>query len=98
MHIAKDQKIDRTNYITRVVKEDCFEFVGDHWCSRIIDEFKTVICMLYTRFYYRQHCAQRKPPVFNLLRGRFWGFSPRTGSPKFSVPPSGETASDPQKF
>jgi len=30
MHIAKDQKIDRTNYITRVVKEDCFEFVGDH--------------------------------------------------------------------
>jgi len=25
---------------------------------------------------YRQHWAQRKPPVFNLLRGRFWGFSP----------------------
>jgi len=27
--------------------------------------------------HYRQHCAQRKPPVFSLLRGRFWGFSPR---------------------
>jgi len=25
-------------------------------------------------YFYRQHCAQRKPPVFNLLRGRFWGF------------------------
>jgi len=28
---------------------------------------------------YRQHCAQRKPPVFNLLIGRFWSFSPRRG-------------------
>ena len=28
---------------------------------------------------YRQHCAQRKAPVFKLLRGRFWGFSPRRG-------------------
>jgi len=28
---------------------------------------------------YRQHCAQRKAPVYNLLRGRFWGFSPRRG-------------------
>jgi len=25
----------------------------------------------------RQHSAQRKAPVFKLLRGRFWGFSPR---------------------
>ena len=25
---------------------------------------------------YRQHCAKRNLPVFNLLRGRFWGFSP----------------------
>jgi len=24
---------------------------------------------------YRQHCAQRKAPVYQLLRGRFWGFS-----------------------
>jgi len=24
----------------------------------------------------RQHCAKRKLSVFNLLRGRFWGFSP----------------------
>ena len=29
--------------------------------------------------YYRQHCAQRKPSAFNLLRGRFWGFSLRRG-------------------
>jgi len=28
---------------------------------------------------YRQHCAQRKASVFKLLRGRFWGFSPRWG-------------------
>jgi len=28
----------------------------------------------------RQHCAQRNAPVFNLLRGRFWGFSPRRGN------------------
>jgi len=27
--------------------------------------------------FYRQHFAQRKAPVFKLLRGRFWGFSPR---------------------
>jgi len=25
--------------------------------------------------YYRQHCAKRNAPVFNLLSGRFWGFS-----------------------
>jgi len=29
--------------------------------------------------FYQQHCAQRKPPVFNLLRVRFWGFWPRRG-------------------
>jgi len=29
--------------------------------------------------FYRQHCAKRNLPVFNLLRGRFWGFSPRRG-------------------
>jgi len=28
---------------------------------------------------YRQHCVQRKAPVFNLLRGRFWGFLPHRG-------------------
>jgi len=28
---------------------------------------------------YRQHCALRKLPVFNVLRGRFWGFSPCRG-------------------
>jgi len=31
---------------------------------------------------YRQHCVQRKAPVFKtkLLRGRFWGFAPRRGN------------------
>jgi len=28
---------------------------------------------------YRQHCEKRKAPVFHLLRGRFWSFSPRRG-------------------
>jgi len=28
---------------------------------------------------YRPHCTQRKLPVFSLLRGRFWGFSPHRG-------------------
>ena len=32
-------------------------------------------------YFYRQHCAQRKPPVFNLLRNRFW----------FSFRPAGAT-------
>jgi len=32
-----------------------------------------------TRCSYWQHCAQRKPPVFSLLRGWFWGFSPHRG-------------------
>jgi len=27
--------------------------------------------------FYQQHCAQRKPSVFSLLRDWFWGFSPR---------------------
>jgi len=28
----------------------------------------------------RQHGAQRKAPVFKLLRGQFWGYSPRRGN------------------
>jgi len=28
---------------------------------------------------YRQHCMQHNTPVFKLLRGQFWGFSPRRG-------------------
>jgi len=32
-----------------------------------------------TLSFYRQHCSQRNAPVFNLLRGRFWGFSPHRG-------------------
>jgi len=29
---------------------------------------------------YRQHCAKCNAPVFNLLGGRFWGFSPLRGN------------------
>jgi len=29
--------------------------------------------------FYRQHCAHRKAPVLNSLRGWFWGFSPCRG-------------------
>jgi len=29
--------------------------------------------------YRQKHCAKRKLPVINLLRGRFWGFSSRRG-------------------
>ena len=25
------------------------------------------VCLTVAYYYYRQHCAQRKPPVFNLL-------------------------------
>ena len=47
-----------------------------------------VICCIRTeanftctrRSCYQQHCTQRKMPVFNLLRGRFWGFSPSRGN------------------
>jgi len=30
-------------------------------------------------YIYRKHCAKRKAPVFNLLRGGFWGSSPLQG-------------------
>jgi len=30
----------------------------------------------YTVSNYWPHCVQRKPPVFNLLRGRFWSIRP----------------------
>jgi len=35
----------------------------------ILTKFSGLMGLL--RFDYRQHCAQRKAPVFNLLRGRF---------------------------
>ena len=31
------------------------------------------------RICYQQHCTHCNAPVFKLLRGRFWGFSPRRG-------------------
>jgi len=32
-----------------------------------------------TFIYYRQHCTQRKAPIYKLFRGLSWGFSPRRG-------------------
>jgi len=46
---------------------------------KIIFWHHIIILYLPVSHYYWQHCAQLKPPVFNLLRGRFWGFSPRRG-------------------
>jgi len=37
---------------------------------------KILLLCLYS---YRQHCEKRNAPVFNLLRGRFWGCSPSGG-------------------
>jgi len=42
------------------------------WTLRAADIYATVTN-------YRQHCEKRNAPVFNLLRGRFWGFSPCRG-------------------
>ena len=41
----------------------------------------SLLVWLIVPFYnfYWQHCAQRKPPVFSLLRGRFWCFLPHRG-------------------
>jgi len=39
----------------------------------------TLLWLFILRPYYRQHCVKRNAPVCNLLRGRFWGFSPRRG-------------------
>jgi len=36
-------------------------------------------CRVLVKCNYRQHCAKRNLPVFNLLRGWFRGFSPRRG-------------------
>ena len=46
---------------------------------KIIFWHHIIILYLPVSHYYWQRCAQLKPPVFNLLRGRFWGFSPRRG-------------------
>jgi len=42
------------------------------WCKKV-----SGLAIFLALYCYRQHCAQRKAPVFKLLRGRFWGFSPR---------------------
>jgi len=41
--------------------------------------FCPVVCIFLSSSFYQQHCMQRNAPVFNLLRGRFWGFSPHRG-------------------
>jgi len=52
--------------------ETCFLF------QQIFTTIKN--CGWYRRNnFYRQHCTQRKAPVFKLLRGRFWRFLPRRG-------------------
>ena len=61
---------------------------GRTWNSHTLSQHVTSAPSLYqssehfwrpTSARYRQHCVQRKPPVLNFLRGRFWGFSPRSG-------------------
>jgi len=43
------------------------EVYGDYSVKRVVKQLvKSKLC-----YYYRQHCEQRKPPVFNLLRRRF---------------------------
>jgi len=37
----------------------------------------SITCCSVYHYYYRQHCVQRKAPVFKLLRGRFCVFLPR---------------------
>jgi len=46
---------------------------------RSIHRSVAYIYIAVTNVCYRQHCAQRKAPVFELLRGRFGGFSHRGG-------------------
>jgi len=41
-----------------------------------INQFTRFSCR---RFNYQQHCAKCNAPVFKLLRGQFWGFSPHRG-------------------
>jgi len=41
--------------------------------SAVIKWTRWTLSQLFS--YYRQHCAQRKAPVYNLLIGRFIGFS-----------------------
>ena len=45
----------------------------------LVNTWLVSCCGSLAYLFYRPHCAQRKPPAFSLLRGRFWGFSPRRG-------------------
>jgi len=47
------------------------------WCTSVHAGFLGELVKY--NYFYRQHCAQRNAPLFELLRGRFSGFSPRRG-------------------
>jgi len=47
---------------------------GHHLCSA---GWPSCWALAHILAFYQQHCMQRKKPVFNLLRGRFWVLSPR---------------------
>jgi len=56
-------------------------FVELHNVEELVERRYLKVCWQIIQFwyFYWQHCAKRKAPVFNLLRGRFWDFSPRMG-------------------
>jgi len=58
-----------THHTNAVIQDEAKWFFMATLCSR---------CEHYI-FTGMQHCAHRKPLVFNLLRGRFWGISPHRG-------------------
>ena len=58
--------------LCHVLAKSFFFVFFSFWCCSLL-----YLCMLYN--IYRQHCAKCNAPVFNWLRGRFWGFSPRRG-------------------
>jgi len=57
-------------------------FLGWVLTMKLCTVWQTDCCAEYWCFmniifnFYRQHCTKPNAPVFNLLTGRFWGFSP----------------------
>jgi len=48
------------------------------WSRRTLElRFTFHVNTFLTIYFYRQHCQQRKAPVFKLLREQLWGLSPR---------------------
>ena len=60
-----------------VISNPTYWCIEDYWCIEGLS--RCASNELRESVYYRQHCAQRKPASINLLRGRFWGFSPHRG-------------------